>query len=64
VVTETAGVDHVEVGRKAHELEARHGMDGALRQAQKISEEARADGDLDDHRFWKAVAAMLTPRRA
>nr|WP_294816893.1 hypothetical protein [uncultured Sphingomonas sp.] len=63
-MTEAAGVDYVEVGRRAHELEARHGMDGALRQAQNISEEARVDGDLDDHRFWKAVAAMLTPRGA
>ncbi|MDQ0250436.1 hypothetical protein J2W22_002500 [Sphingomonas kyeonggiensis] len=61
VVIEKAGVDHIEVGRKAHELEVRHG-DGAYRYAQRLSEEAGAKEDPDDHRFWSAVAAMLRPR--
>jgi len=38
VVSVAAGVDYLEVGRKAHELETRHGMGGALRYARKISE--------------------------
>jgi hypothetical protein len=63
VVSEEAGVDYVEVGRKAHELEVRHG-EGAYRYAQRLSEEAEADAGPDDHRFWSAVAAMLRPRQA
>ena len=58
----TAKVDYVEVGRKAYELQAAHGTDGARRYAARIASEALADGDDDDHAFWKAVELSLTYR--
>jgi len=55
-------VDYVMVGRKAHELVAAHGPDGARRYAAKLAAEALAGGSVDEHDFWKAVAMSLTIR--
>jgi hypothetical protein len=50
-----------EVSQTAHELGATHGQ-SALSYATKQAERAHAEGRLDDHRFWGAVAATMTPR--
>ena len=53
--------DHIEVGRKAHELSETHGRD-AYRYAARLAAEALAEGQADEHKFWKSVAAALEPR--
>ena len=58
----TPSVDYVEVGRKAHELQAAQGQDGARRYAAKMAAEALADGEMDEHGFWHAVEMSLTIR--
>lgn len=55
-------IDYIEVGRKAHELERTHGPDAARRYAAKIALEALADGEKDQHAFWRAVEMSLSPR--
>jgi hypothetical protein len=55
-------VDYVEVGRKAHELQAAHGGDAARRYAAKIAGEALADKEMAHHAFWRAVEMALTIR--
>ena len=60
--TLTSGVDYTEVARKAHELAHAHGPDGAQRYAAKLAIEALAEGNKDEHAFWRAVEASLTIR--
>jgi hypothetical protein len=55
-------VDYVEVSRKANELAAAHGARNAVGYADRLAEEARAEGKSDEHAFWKAVANSLRPR--
>lgn len=59
--TVTTAVDHVEVGRTAHQLARDHGRN-ASRYAAKLAGEAEAEGKADETEFWKAVSAWLTPR--
>jgi hypothetical protein len=49
------------VNQTAFELGQRHGWT-AHGYAAKLAAEARAEGDEEDHRFWSAVEAALTPR--
>jgi len=53
--------DHVEVGRKAHELLHSHGWN-AYRYAAKLATDAFAKGKVEESEFWKAVEASLKPR--
>ena len=55
-------VDHTEVNRKAHELEAAHGQDGARRYAWKLAQDAMDEGGSKEHAFWRSVALSLTIR--
>lgn len=50
-----------EVSQTAHELKATQEQ-AALYYATKQAEDALAEGRLEDHRFWTAVAATMTPR--
>jgi hypothetical protein len=54
-------VDYVEVGRKAHELSYAHGPNAHL-YAAKLAAKALSEGEIQEHHFWKAVEADLTPR--
>jgi len=54
-------VDHVEVGRTAHQLAKDHGRNAYL-YAAKLAGEAEAEGKADETEFWKAVSACLAPR--
>jgi hypothetical protein len=58
----TSKVDHIAVGRKAHELVAAYGNDGALRYAARIAREAKVEGDDDAFASWRSVELTLTPR--
>lgn len=53
--------DPVEVGRKASELAASHGL-GARRHAKTLAEAAEQAGDDANKEFWLAVAGELNPR--
>lgn len=59
----TSKPDPIEVFRKAHELSGSHGWH-AHTYAAKLASEASAKGKADEHAFWNAVAAALTPRHA
>jgi hypothetical protein len=52
----------VEVFRKAHELSAARGWN-AHHYAAKRAAKALADGNVDEHDFWKDVESSLTPRQ-
>jgi hypothetical protein len=54
-------VDYVEVSRKAYELSYAHGRN-ARAYAAKLAAAALAEGQIEEHHFWKAVEAALTPR--
>lgn len=56
-----APVDYVEVGRKAHELEASHGG-RAWDCAARLALEASEAGESAEAEFWRAVSASLQPR--
>jgi hypothetical protein len=55
-------IDCLAVGRKSDELEAAHGQDGARRYAARLALQALAEGEAEEHAFWKAVENSLTPR--
>ena len=54
-----ATVDYIEVGRTAHELLHRHGRN-AHEYAVKPVAEAFAEGNDDEHEFWRAVELAVT----
>jgi hypothetical protein len=54
-------VDHVEVGRIAHELEARFGTQAHLHAA-KMAAEALTEGKADECEFWRVVEQSVMPR--
>ena len=56
-------VDYIEVARAAHELGVSHGW-RAHKYAARLAAETLADGKPEEHAFWKAVEASLTPRTA
>ena len=56
-----ASVNFIEVGRKAHELELRHGWN-AHEYAAKLAAGALAEGKDQEYEFWRAVELHLTPR--
>ena len=58
---ETEFLRNIEVSRKAHELIARHGRN-AHRYAAKLAAEALAEGETEEHRFWKSVEVACMPR--
>ena len=59
--TVLAAVDYTEVSRKAHELGNAHGRN-AHKYAAKLAADALAEGQTEEHAFWKAVEASLTTR--
>jgi hypothetical protein len=58
----TRQLDYIQVGRKAHELSAAHGL-RAYQYAAKLATQALVEGDTEGHEFWKHVEAALTPRQ-
>jgi hypothetical protein len=56
-----AEIDQIQIGRTAHELEARHGWNAHL-YAASLAAEALAAGLNDEFEFWQAVEASLKPR--
>jgi hypothetical protein len=60
----TEPYDHdfqAEVSRAGYELQLRHGRN-ACTYARRQAERALAAGQMDEHRFWKAVAGSLEIR--
>lgn len=55
------GVDWMDVGREAQELELRHGRD-AFKFAAKLADQAERASDPARAAFWNAVSASLAPR--
>jgi hypothetical protein len=53
--------DFIEVSRKAHELNGSHGRN-APAYAAKLAAAALAEGETDEHEFWKRVEAALMLR--
>ena len=53
----------IEVGRVAHELSVSHGR-SAVSYATKEAERTLAEAKPDEHAFWSAIAASLTPRQS
>ena len=51
----------MEVRRMSYELSVAHGR-SALSYATKQAERALVEAEPDEHAFWSAVAASLTPR--
>jgi hypothetical protein len=57
----TTKPDFIEVGRAAHELVSRHGLNAYL-YASRLAAEALAEGRAEEADFWKAVEVSLKPR--
>jgi len=55
-------IDWIEAGRRAHELELRHGR-SACGFAAELAEAERS-GEIAAAGFWRAVSASLKPRGA
>jgi hypothetical protein len=55
------GVDYVEVGKVAHQLQRDHGRTAYL-YAARLAHEAEAEGKTAEAEFWNAVSASLRPR--
>lgn len=57
-----SGVDFSPVSRAAYQLELDHGANAHL-YAGKLANEAKLQANIDEERFWNAVAANLATRR-
>jgi len=57
-----SNVDYKEVARKAYELEAARGPEGARRCAAEMAAQALIDGEVVEQAFWHAVEMSLTTR--
>jgi|HubBroStandDraft_5_1064220.scaffolds.fasta_scaffold965595_1 hypothetical protein len=60
-VTDFSQVDTIEAGRVAFDLSQRHGRN-AYQHAAKLATEALANGNAEEHAFWKYIEATLKPR--
>ena len=62
-MTDFSRVDTREAGRVAFELSQRHGRD-AFQHSAKLAMEALAEGQVEEHAYWKYIEATLRPRSA